>query len=192
MDSEWAIRRKCPSVVISTSYHTPSESCGKWGGLVEKGRIRHRNARRVATLAYLGRTIATEDLEERCCGRRSRSQLVQKERKFCGLRVRESLTCFPCVTAGEAVATRACSTENKSDMHEQLKSLAVCASGGGGHACVTAGEAVATRACSTETEARCGSSSSGAVRPQIWRGRLSMHSSPNRRNHYSISSYCFA
>lgn len=153
MDSEWAIRRKRSSVVISTSYHTPSESCGKWGGLVEKGRIRHRNARRVATLAYLGRTIATEDLEERCCGRRSRSQLVQKERKFCGLRVRESLTCFPCVTAGEAVATRACSTE---------------------------------------TEARCGSSSSGAVRPQIWRGSLSMHCSPNRRNHYSISSYCFA
>eukprot|EP00965_Chrysotila_dentata_P132597 4384700-Pleurochrysis_carterae.AAC.1 len=108
------------SIVISTSNHTPSESCGKWGGLVEKGRIRHQNARRVATSAYLGKTIATENVEERCCGRRSRSQ----ERKIYGLRVRESLTFFPCVTAGEAVAMRAWSTENKSGMHEQLKSLA--------------------------------------------------------------------
>eukprot|EP00965_Chrysotila_dentata_P080013 2639010-Pleurochrysis_carterae.AAC.1 len=59
----------------------------------------------------------------------SSSQLVQKEGKFFGLRVRESLTCFHCVTAGEAVATRACSTESESNMHEQLKSLAVRASG---------------------------------------------------------------
>eukprot|EP00965_Chrysotila_dentata_P103489 3415967-Pleurochrysis_carterae.AAC.1 len=69
MDGEWAVRRKGSSIVISTGHHTPSESCGKWSGLVEKGRIRHRNARRVATSVYLGRTIATEDLEERCCGR---------------------------------------------------------------------------------------------------------------------------
>eukprot|EP00965_Chrysotila_dentata_P009580 311519-Pleurochrysis_carterae.AAC.1 len=63
-------------------------------------------------------------------GKKSRRSTRRPHRAaFCGLRVWESLTSFPCVTAGEAVATRACSTEDKSSMHEQLKSLAISASG---------------------------------------------------------------
>eukprot|EP00965_Chrysotila_dentata_P032543 1084253-Pleurochrysis_carterae.AAC.1 len=100
--------------------HSPTPGFAGWGDFLRCQRKRHcgdcgKSRSRSSETAGDGR-------KSRRSTRRPHSaafvlhrvgRVGPKRKKLCGLRVWESLTCFPCVTAGEAVAKRTCSTETE-------------------------------------------------------------------------------